>query len=80
MTVTAVPKKIDRLYIVDACGALKLTGVDTDSAAGAGLDLEMVIALLCQGAVQPCVTQEDQRNLGKDVHVAREGECKEKDP
>ena len=42
--------------------------------------MEMVVALLCQSAVQPCVTQEDQRNLGKDVHVAREGECKEKDP
>ena len=53
-------------------GPLKLTGVDTDSAAGAGVGLETVVARRPLAAPESGIAQEDQRNLGEYVHVARE--------
>ena len=77
--VAAVTQEVDRLHVVDAQHALQLAGVDADAAARAGLDLEVVVGGLLLGRAEAVAAQEDERNLGKDVHVAREGERHEED-
>ena len=78
--VTAVTQEVDRLHGADVEHALQLAGVDADAAARAGLDLETVERGLLLARTQPVAAQEDERDLGKDVHVARERQCHEEEP
>ena len=78
--VAAVAKEVDRLHGIDTQNALQLAGIDTDAAARAGLDLEMVVGALLLARAQAVMAEEDQRNLREDMHVAREGQRHEESP
>ena len=79
LAVASVAQEVDRLHIADIQIALQLAGIDADAATGAGLYLEIVETLGLRLAVDTVTAQEDQRHLGEDVHVPREGHRYEKD-
>ena len=77
--VAAVAQKVNRLHVVDAQHALQLAGVDADAAPRAGFDLEAVGRRLLLTRAHAVTTQEDERDLGEDMHVARKRQRDEED-